>query len=1161
MYQAIKNYCDDQQKKNGLFLIDMPTGFGKTHSVLDYIYEIATDDTRADQKVFFITTLKKNLPKDDLFKRFERAGQTVLFKEKFLFIDSNADSVIENLTKEVIHSIPESIRKTEEFKALDRDVKFIRSKSSDTDSNVKSIVARVKEDLRQRSEPQFRQYISRLICNQFTNIQARLQAIHTSQEWQWLGKLYPSVFTRDRQIIFMSIDKFLTRNSTIIEPSYMFYNSDIINDAIIFIDEFDATKETLLKNIIQNGLRDRIDYLELFRDIYAALQTKSFPTALTTPSQRRQDSDYKGKTLHSIIDGFKARAEEIHTAYCLQFSHRTSSEGIEANRNFIFQDHKYHSILDGNKNFVTTRCDNTAHINWIDFIEDKPAKDNNNIFVMLGQLRGFVTFFQRGISILALNYRELKREQKRPNEDEFTQEAAIRSVLAEFRLERKHIDYLTSEILMASRRKSNTLESPNYDLSFYEKGFRYYAFENDTAHDMQSQMMVCTFQTTPEKILLRFCDKAKVVGISATASVESVIGNYDIDYLKSKLGEHYHSVTATERASLNKQFETGSKGYKDISINVDFLSGSVNGNYSVESWKRVFSDEELAQHFFEKLEQRLPNDTKGYDKQRYVRIALAYKFFIQHNDVQSFLCLLTKHPKIGDATLALDFLLDIFDYIARENSTGLPACFSAKKSVVQLDGEEYDNKKDELIKRLSQGEKLFVISVYQTIGAGQNIQYPVPEGELAKLIQTNDFTHRGEKDFDAIYLEKPTHLIVKLDNNLSEEDFVKYLFQMEFLQQNAELSASDVLQHVKKAFQCYATQHISNAFAPNAYNKESVIKLSTRIIIQAIGRICRTNLKKPNIYVLADERLADDLDLGVADGRLLNPEFATLLEATKDRRTKDIETSSLESAASLTSVKVNTFITNLMREDWTEDRIQKWKDLRELVLRNPTLSEDEVKRNFIARNFYVRLPQKGSALFYKQEGDYSDIQVSFSQSKDFPYQVSSAAARLTELMSIEGVQKIFMERGWATNFIPNNYLLSPTLFNNIYKGALGEAVGSYLFQKYTGTKLKEIDDPAIFERFDFKVANAPIYVDFKHWKESDSFDAEQQRNHIFKKLRECSGKCAIIINILAEDDHPCHRTDDDLTILEVPYLYNGQPLTLNTNAINQIRRCLNEFTD
>ena len=47
--------------------------------------------------------------------------------------------------------------------------------------------------------------------------------------------------------------------------------------------------------------------------------------------------------------------------------------------------------------------------------------------------------------------------------------------------------------------------------------------------------------------------------------------------------------------------------------------------------------------------------------------------------------------------------------------------------VVVLDGTEYDGKKSDLIERLGKGEKLFVISVYQTIGAGQNLQYPFPE--------------------------------------------------------------------------------------------------------------------------------------------------------------------------------------------------------------------------------------------------------------------------------------------------------------------------------------------------------------------------------------------------------------------------------------------------
>lgn len=1161
MYRAIKNFCDNADIANGLFLIDMPTGFGKTHTVLDYIYETAMDDSRANQKIFFITTLKKNLPQEDLRKRFERSGKLPIFKEKFLFIDSNADCVIENLSGELIKRIPENIRKTEEFITLNRDVNFIRSKANEADSNVKQIVARIKDDIRQRSEPQFRQYISRLICSEYTNVQTRLQAIRTSKEWQWLGELYPAVFTRNRQIIFMSIDKFLARNSTIVEPSYMFYNSDVINDAIIFIDEFDATKETLLKNIIQNGLRDRIDYLELFRDIYASLQTKAFPTALTTPSRYRLKSDYKGKSLQSILEGFKERADEIYEGYNLQFSHRTSSESMDAGRNFMFQDHRYHSILDGNKNFVETRCDDAAHINWIDFVGDKPAKDNNDIFVMLGKLRGFITFFQRGISILALNYKELKRERRNPNEDEFTQEAAIRSVLAEFRLERRHIDFLTAEILMASRRKSNTLESPNYDLSFYEKGFRYYAFENDADHDLQSQIMVCSFQTTPEKILLCFCDKAKVVGISATATIDSVIGNYDVEYLKSKLGNNFHTMSLEEKAGLKKQFEDGAKGYKDISIHVDFLNGTVDGAYSLKSWSKVFNDVELAQHIYNKLEQMLPDDTRGYDKQRYVRIALAYKFFTQHQDIQSFLCLLTKHPKEGNFSLSLNFLWELFHYIAKENEVMLPNGFDAKRSVVQLDGEEYDAKKSELINRLSKGEKLFVISVYQTIGAGQNIQYPVPEGELAKLIQTNEFPHRSEKDFDAIYVEKPTHLVVNLDNNIAEENFVKYIFQMEFLQQNAEISASDLLRNIKRAFQCYATQHISNAPYTDVYSKKSVVGMSTRVIIQAIGRICRTNLKKPNIYILVDERLVDVLDTGVSYGRLLNPEFKNILESIKDRQIKKIEVSSLENAASLTSVRVNTFITNLMREDWTEERIRKWKNLRELVLKNPTLSINEIQRNFMARNFYVRLPQKGSVLYYKQNGDYSDIQVSFAASPEFPYQVSENGARLRQLMSINGIDKVFEDRGWATSFEPGDYLMSPTLFNNIYKGALGEAVGSYLFQKFTGVKLEEIDDPKIFERFDFKVKNAPIYVDFKHWQESDSFDAEQQHQHILKKLRECGGRCAIIVNILAENEYPCHRIDEDIVILEVPYLYNGSPLKLNEKAIEEIRRCLYEFSD
>lgn len=49
MYTAIKNYCNNGNK-NGLFLLDMPTGYGKTYSVLKYIYEASLDESNSKGK-------------------------------------------------------------------------------------------------------------------------------------------------------------------------------------------------------------------------------------------------------------------------------------------------------------------------------------------------------------------------------------------------------------------------------------------------------------------------------------------------------------------------------------------------------------------------------------------------------------------------------------------------------------------------------------------------------------------------------------------------------------------------------------------------------------------------------------------------------------------------------------------------------------------------------------------------------------------------------------------------------------------------------------------------------------------------------------------------------------------------------------------------------
>lgn len=1160
MYKAIKTFCENGNN-NGLFLMDMPTGFGKTYSVVKYIYDASMDETNKDKKFFFVTTLKKNLPEEDLRNWFEKEGKLEKFNDKYLFIDSNSDCIIENFCEKIKSEIPLDIKKREEYILFEKDVTFLQKAC--TTPIFKDIVPSVRENLRLKTEPAFRKIIQNVLMKEFSTIEQRINAIKKDPKWQWVAKLYPAVFTREKQIIFMSIDKFLMRNTTLVEPSYMFYNSDIMNNAIIFIDEFDSTKERLLKNIIDNGLRDKVDYIELFKDIYSAIHTNEFPTTLFEPSKQRLQGEYKDKSLFSVFEGIKEKADKIYQEYSLQFNHRTTSSTEETNRNFLFQDHQFHSILDEKKHsYISIESDNVAKINAICFTKDKPQFEKNNIQKMLGKLRGFVKWFQGAINILAINYRQLKLERRKSGEDEFTMEASIRSVLNLFRLSSVNIDYLASQIMVASHKIKGEIQTVDHDLSFYEKGFRYYSFEDDANHDMQSKIMMCSFQTTPEKILLRFCERAKVIGISATATVATAVGNYDLEYLSNKMQNLYSTLSEEDYNRLKKSFEEIQAGYKDVNINVELL-GTAKKEYTTESWFSVFKNEETASYIADYLEQRVFEDSKNktFNKERYLRIALAYKRFLEQDDIQSFLCVLTKHPKKDDKVLNIDVLSHIFEKICKE----IKPKYNYSNTFCLLNGEDFDEIKEQISKRFTNGEKLFVISAYQTIGAGQNLQYEVPKGMVGELVRIND-RNRKEKDFDAIYLDKPRNLLVPFQANMPSEEFVRYLFYTEFLQETGFLSPSETRQHVKKAFECFSTGHIPYMYVKSPYDSESIVLYATKVIIQALGRICRTSLKRKNVYVFADDGIADSISLSIVNERMLNLEFIKLIEKIETMAEKTPEVRSLESAASLKSIRVNKEILNLLKEEWTENRIKKWKELRNLVLTSPTMSSEKIKNNFVAYQMYIEMPQKTNVIYFSQEEDYNNVVVGFEKSDELKYTLSFEKTRTDLILSEPSIYNHFVKNGWATEFVKNDYIMSPPLWNNIYKGAIGEVVGKFLLEEYFDVSLEDISEE-FFELFDYQVSGKSIFVDFKNWDVNTDFDEKEMQEKILSKAQKCGCKCVIIANMFEETEWK--TTDyfiEGVRFVIIPNLIkktsknDGKKVGFNKYANEKLREVLNDDT-
>ena len=125
------------------------------------------------------------------------------------------------------------------------------------------------------------------------------------------------------------------------------------------------------------------------------------------------------------------------------------------------------------------------------------------------------------------------------------------------------------------------------------------------------------------------------------------------------------------------------------------------------------------------------------------------------------------------------------------------------------------------------------------------------------------------------------------------------------------------------------------------------------------------------------------------------------------------------------------------------------------------------------------------------------------------------------------------------------------MFNNIYKGALGEAVGKFIFETYLSVELQELPDD-YFELFDYTTGEG-IFIDFKLWKDTMRVDAEEEKHKILEKLDKCKGRRAIIVNI-SYDRNSYPITSDGGRIVEIPYLYRSDRHELGIEMIQKIQR-------
>lgn len=198
-----------KNEKRGLVEIPLPTGFGKTHAVMQAISMMTDSKTGSFpdvKRIIFTTTLKKNLPVEKLRNYFK--GN---FEKEVLLLKSNVDSLIDFHACGGLSKIPEKFR-NDEFnkmvKRLDR-LKTLQARkeklSSDDFDFIQELRERVNED-----EQVFRKHIRSVLRENFRTSIEQKRAIKKKSEFQWIEKLYPYIFIDEKKVVFMTMRKLLS---------------------------------------------------------------------------------------------------------------------------------------------------------------------------------------------------------------------------------------------------------------------------------------------------------------------------------------------------------------------------------------------------------------------------------------------------------------------------------------------------------------------------------------------------------------------------------------------------------------------------------------------------------------------------------------------------------------------------------------------------------------------------------------------------------------------------------------------------------------------------------------------------------------------------------------------------------------------------------------
>ena len=1098
MLKAVKGFeASCASDKHGLCVIALPTGVGKTYQIIDHIaHQILEGGNRL---TIFITPLVKNLnsARTDILERlFQIKGLSFsrndnspydvtdpsakslndLFQEKVVFLRSYEEQFKSVFDNKMIKAISASGFDPQNLDQLSRIVERIKKiEGSCSDKEELGLWREEFEDKESKFRKELRKWVGQ--TKKKGQSTKEFLAIHS-----WIADLYPSVKASSCDILLMTVDKFLAFDDPIFSKKRPLFQQDYVKGSLIFIDEFDTTKEWILRKQIDEASNTVVDLMQSHFLIQSRL-SGHYPYP---PFDKDDTTPNSPKVIIPLLrEYFEKESKQYHLDYTIKTDDDSLKNGL-----YLFDDGYDIKLVTKENGFVSFELDHENRNQLrLKFSPQSIEGAQDFIPTVLSLARCRRHFISEAVKMCRYYY-----EKRSAGEHTYEASNAVSTIMDPFYDERLS-ECVLREYMLPVRKKT----IPDQSGPFYYSGFRYFYFEDKDDAELTTSLNMVEFGETPEKFLVSLCKRAMVVGLSATADIDTVTGNYDTDFLREQLQGWFYELKQAEKdelAQLTKErIGENNPGAKVVPIE----SPTDESAMPSAVFTNPSNQEELDLLLFN-------SGALDYKKQRFVRFLIAIKEFVASNG-HAMLLMSNDNPSENNPLYTQPNIERMLTLLAEENGHA-----EDKPKVFTYAGSQYECEKTlEQYFSCVPKNRVILLSSYQSSGTGQNLQYPI---ELA------DF-RKAKRDIDTIYLEYPTNITVDLSKAFSPElttkekdkNLIKYLYQAKAVSQRNEFSL--------RAFQELARNVFQKRINPKApingkLNKTiSANNHRVKVLIQAVGRICRVpnedqsdgHLQK---RILVDSRILD-MDFSCASGHLLNPEFASLIAKAKAVEMAEEDPAII--VAENNCVYLSAWIKSVLGRFDEETKLT-WRAIRSYALAHPTINKTDLDPAFEI------LYMENKASRYFTNGDEYEPSISWKKDKAHSVEISEKTSRLSELMQIEELRVFFEKQSFATAFGNGDLILNPVAFQSIYLGALGESCGRALLES-DGIALDEIENCDHFEVFDYALHdNHSVFIDFKHWSPGTSANVLHNSKEFRQKLSKVQGSSAYVVNLLAEGYEP-----------------------------------------